>query len=264
MKAYLCQARNAYKRVMCYKANVFFRILRSAVVIFPQLFFWKAIYAGHDAVAGINLSQMLTYVVLSRFVRISTSVGGASDIESRMKTGSIGIDLLRPLSPRLLFVFQNLGASFADLLLDGLPVLLICVLALGGIEPPSSAINLICFIIALAGALIITVSMEILMGTFAFWFLNVWLLGWIMHFFDLVLSGGVVPLWFYPDWLRSIASALPFQAAKFLPVAIYLGEYSGVEIIRAFMTQAMWIVILISVQSFLWKKGIKRIVVFGG
>ena len=29
--------------------------------------------------------------------------------------------------------------------------------------------------------------------------------------------------WFYPDWLRAIAAVLPFQAAYYLPVEIFLG-----------------------------------------
>lgn len=264
MMVYLSQARNAFNSIVYYKHNTFFRILRSVLVIFPQVFLWKALYAGRESMVGITLEEMITYIVLSRFVNIASNVGGASEIESKMKSGEIGIDFLRPASPRLLFIFKNLGNSFASVLFDGLPVLIISIFFLGGIQPPSSAANFIFFIISLFGALLINVTLEILLGTFSFWLFNVWLFQWFIHFFDSIFSGKFIPLWFLPEWLKNVAYFLPFQAIRFVPVAIYLGKLSSEEILNAFLTQAIWVVALILIQSFLWKKGIKRLVVFGG
>jgi ABC-2 type transport system permease protein len=89
-------------------------------------------------------------------------------------------------------------------------------------------------------------------------------LEWFVGFFHDIFSGELVPLWFLPDWLQRIAWALPFQAMRFTPVAIYLGRYSHAEITRLLAVQAGWIAAVAAAQSLLWKRGLRRIVVHGG
>jgi ABC-type uncharacterized transport system permease subunit len=77
------------------------------------------------------------------------------------------------------------------------------------------------------------------------------------------LSGQVVPLWFMPDWLRTVAEILPFQAATYTPLAIYFGRPPG-GLAAALAVQCIWIVVLGASCAWVWSRAKRRVVVQGG
>lgn len=78
------------------------------------------------------------------------------------------------------------------------------------------------------------------------------------------LTGRLIPISFFPEILQKIFSFLPFTAMTYVPVMIYLGKYSGMQVLTQLGKQALWVVILSLLGSFLWKKIEKRIVILGG
>lgn len=264
MRAYLYQARNALRTQFTYPAWIFWGLLYSMVNVVPYVFLWRALYIGKEQVAGATLAQMLSYVVLSNLVGILTNAGGAEDIEERMKSGSIGLDLLRPVSVRGLFVARNLGAIAGNLVLTGIPQFLLSIALVGGILPPVSWAAFAYFGLTTLLGMGVQISLQLFLGTFSFWFINTSLMGWLLQFSWLVLSGAVVPLWLLPTWMAGVAKALPFQAAQYIPVAVYLDKIPLSDVPRALLIQALWIIGLLGVQTLLWRRGLRRIVVLGG
>ena len=57
---------------------------------------------------------------------------------------------------------------------------------------------------------------------------------------------------------------LPFPSMVYTPVMIYLGKYTGMELIFELSKQIIWVVILYAVGSLIWKQVTKRLVVLGG
>lgn len=264
IQAYIYQARNALRTQFIYPAQVFWGLLYSMVTVLPQVFIWRALYIGKDQVAGASLAQMLTFVVLSNLVSLLTNAGGAEDIEERMKSGSIGLDLLRPVSVRGLFVARNLGFIAGSVVLSGVPQLLLSIALVGGILPPVSLTAFSYFCLTMVLGMGVQISLQLFLGTFSFWFINTWLMRWLLQFSWLVLSGAIVPLWLLPGWMIKVAEALPFQAAQYIPVAVYLGKISVSDVPHALLVQVLWIIGLLGVQTLLWRRGLRRIVVLGG
>jgi ABC-2 type transport system permease protein len=79
-----------------------------------------------------------------------------------------------------------------------------------------------------------------------------------------LFGGTMLPLWFYPGWLLSVSSFLPFQYALYLPMNIYLGRTAGSDIASAFLIQIVWILILFGIERFIWYRVQHKIVVQGG
>lgn len=78
------------------------------------------------------------------------------------------------------------------------------------------------------------------------------------------LTGRLIPISFFPTALQKIFSFLPFTAMTYVPVMIYLGKYSGMQVLEQLGKQALWVVVLYLFGSFLWKKIERRIVILGG
>lgn len=74
----------------------------------------------------------------------------------------------------------------------------------------------------------------------------------------------MIPIWFMPSVLKKIIAFTPFESIYFTPVRIYLGELSGVDILKGMGIQVLWIAVLALVANAFWKKGVKKLVIQGG
>jgi ABC-type uncharacterized transport system permease subunit len=126
-------------------------------------------------------------------------------------------------------------------------------------DPGAAAAFALSLLLAFAVSQLIT----LLMALSSFWTLEV---GGTVMVFGVVrtfLSGAVVPLWFMPGWLRTIAEALPFQAATYTPLSIYFGRPRG-GLLTALGIQVAWVVVLFGICAWVWSRARHRVVVHGG
>ena len=79
-----------------------------------------------------------------------------------------------------------------------------------------------------------------------------------------LLSGSIIPIWFFPDWLADILNLLPFVYIYQLPLDIYIGSASELDISRRMMIQLVWFILLAGIFLLLSKKSLKKVMVQGG
>ena len=78
------------------------------------------------------------------------------------------------------------------------------------------------------------------------------------------LTGQLIPLSFFPEVVQRMFDFLPFSSIVYTPVMIYLGKYTGSELLFVLFRQAAWVVILYLLGTFIWKRVTNRLVVLGG
>ena len=78
------------------------------------------------------------------------------------------------------------------------------------------------------------------------------------------LTGQLIPLSFFPVIVQKVFNYLPFSSMIYTPVMIYLGKYSGLELLFVLLRQAVWVIVLYLLGSLIWRKVTKRLVVLGG
>ena len=79
-----------------------------------------------------------------------------------------------------------------------------------------------------------------------------------------MLSGSIIPLWFFPEWLRNILAFLPFQYIYQLPLSIYIGKLTEQETIFQIGVQLVWLLILYGLYRLMQKKVLTNVMVQGG
>ena len=263
--AYFLMAYFSLKESLTYWKDYISFIVFSVFGLILQISAWYALYHSVDfaPVMGRTYDTMITYYLVMQIVKDFTSAHGiAGTLEQRMSSGEIATDMLRPAAPRGILIARSWG----DKIYYFIPTVFIfifSVLVVGGIQLPASPGVLAAFVLSLVLGYLINLMFELVMATFAFWFVEVNTLRWFVSFFT-ALSGTAVPLWLLPSWLQAICRALPFQAAAYVPMQIYLGGTSSAEILSAFGTQIFWIIGLFPLQEWLWQRGKRRIVVLGG
>ena len=235
-------------------------VLAVQVALFTVV--WRAIYRDQTSVvAGADVDTTVGYAVLALTVANVVNVWPGMSIESRVRDGMIGIDLLRPVG-----LLTQVLAVQAGYVVAALPAAVIGLgtgLVVGGLAPPASPGAAILFAVSLVLAFCVAQLITLLMSLTSFWTLEVGGLEMMFESVRSFLSGAIVPLWFMPAWLRTLAEVLPFQAATYTPLAIYFGRPPG-GLVSALAVQVLWVVLLGALCAWVWSRAKRRVVVQGG
>jgi ABC-2 type transport system permease protein len=79
-----------------------------------------------------------------------------------------------------------------------------------------------------------------------------------------ILSGMIVPLPLFPDWLKRILDALPFSGLVDIPVRFYTGHIPYTMLPIYLLRQIIWSLVLMVFGRWLLSRKMKNIVVQGG
>jgi ABC-2 type transport system permease protein len=74
----------------------------------------------------------------------------------------------------------------------------------------------------------------------------------------LLFSGQFVPLTLMPKLIQDIAQYLPFQLLIYFPIQLILGKLSTTQIIQGYLMGAVWLLVAVSVFTWIWRNGVKR------
>jgi ABC-2 type transport system permease protein len=97
-----------------------------------------------------------------------------------------------------------------------------------------------------------------------FWVMDVLALDWFLRGMLAFFSGGLVPLWFFPDWAQGVAQHLPFAWVTFYPMAVYLGQMDIATSLLYLAFGAGWALLLAGLIAFTWRRACLRLVIQGG
>jgi viologen exporter family transport system permease protein len=110
----------------------------------------------------------------------------------------------------------------------------------------------------------VTTLLSVIFGLVTFWTMEVSGIFIIYRMVAQFLSGALVPLWFMPAALRTVAQLLPFQAITYTPTAIYLGGLTGAQVPEYLLVRLLWVGLLYLVARLVWARAVHRVVVLGG
>jgi ABC-2 type transport system permease protein len=255
--------KRSFQSAIAFRVNTLLSVIGSVLWIFVQVAVWRALLSGPVEGVGTTAREMVTYVILSALVGALTSNSLLSWIEGAILSGEIAGSLIKPMSLKLYLIAENLGWSLFAFVFRIVPILAFGIF-LFGMQGPASAAHGALFLCSLVGGAVVSISLNYTVGLFAFWYLVTWhthaILGNLMAF----LSGSVVPLWFFPNALATIAAWLPFRSIYYVPISIYLGRLSIADSLLALGQQALWVLILYGLERLLWGRGIRQLVIQGG
>lgn len=259
MQAYLAFTRKSFIKNMAYRAEVWLKIFGNFVLILIQVSIWKSLI-GNGVVNGVSLEEMVTYSVITTAIMNVLMIKAYRLLDEKLKTGSISVDLQKPISYPLQLFADQLGLVLFQLCFTVAPLLVLSVFIFG-VQLPT-AVSVFPFILSVFIAVIISFLLAFLVALISFWVLTTFALSWTLNAFITVFSGSFVPLWFFTPFWAQIANLLPFQFLGFIPTSIYLGKIT--EPYVELMKGSFWIVVLLLLILVLWKKAISNLVVQGG
>ncbi|MDF5729144.1 MAG: ABC-2 family transporter protein [Rhizonema sp. PD38] len=239
---------------------------------FLKVMVLEAFFTHATSVQPMTFRETLGYVWLGQaFLMAIVPWGGDREIQELIRSGAVGYDLLRPTDLYNFWLTRALAMRTAPLLLRGIPLLCITIflLPLVGLSqwslyfPPSFA-AFIAFVLSFFGAILLSSALTMLLTVSIMWTLSGEGINSIFPSLVSILSGMIVPLPFFPEWIKPVLNKLPFSALLDQPFRLYTGNLPPNTVLNVLLHQAFWIIVIVFIGRFLVNSGVKKLVIQGG
>lgn len=263
MKAYLFVARVRIQSALAYRFNVISTISIQCLLLFAMACFWKAAYGGTGSVSGVGERDMITYTIISVIMGNLLTMGVEGRIEDSVWSGSVALDMLKPVNIYGIYLAEDLGDMVVAFFQTAVP-LFVLGSVLFGLPATASALNLVLFLASFAVGYLINWMLAALLGMCAFKTITMGPLRNVKGFIMKLLSGSVIPLWFFPEGFRVFLECLPFVNIYQLPLGIYIGRYTFLEMLGRTGLQLFWCAALWLIFHAVQKKAAAAVLIQGG
>lgn len=248
---------------LAYPVEAWGAFISTLFQIFVFYYIWMAIYKFDSLINGISKDQIITYLILSRIIYTQITYGIIPRMGRIIHSGSIAMELLRPIDFTSLMFFQRMGDFIAFSTMTAIPTLIICSLTLG-MQPPKDLLTLFCFILSILMALMISFFFDFFVGLLTFYTNYSWGLQTFQEAFIALFSGALIPIAFFPNWLKVITNFLPFQQMSYSPITIYLGIVEGTRVYEVLLSQFMWLIFMFVFAKLFFAFAIRKVTIQGG
>ncbi len=264
---YLNFAAKSFQKQLAYKFEYFVGVLNGLLFIFVFTSLWKGIYehSTSSAIAeGVSFSkeQMQTYAVYAILFRISMTMDDNS-ITQKVRTGAISMDLIKPVNFFFMSLSENLGQTMFHWFTRVIPVLMVT-LVMFEAPLPTGISNYALAMVAWVFGYLIMVTLNFAVGLLAFWFIETFSFQLMKYGLITLFSGGILPIDFFPEWLKPTVAMLPFQYILYVPTSIFIGHIDGGAALSMIALQGVWVALLGLICFTMWRAGQKKLIVQGG
>ena len=237
--------------------NVFFGFLIASILL--------AVYDEANEIGGYDARDAIAYVWISQGLLTVVGIFGAGwwELARRVQTGDVASDLQRPVDVQRAELAQDAGRAGYQLLWRAVPQFLLG-LFFFEITIPVEPGRWLLFATSVALAVLVSFGVRFLVNLCAFWLLDYRGPVLLMIAVNLVLSGAIVPLAFFPGVLDTIVRLTPFASMLMAPIDVYVGEPLGGSDAAVLALQLSWALALFVAGRLVLAAGTRKLVLQGG
>jgi ABC-2 type transport system permease protein len=253
-----------YKEWGAYRTHSMVSIFVGPVYFIVQYFIWTAVYGGGGTLNGIEYSQMIRYFGVTALIGYLTMDFADWNLSMLIRTGKFLTFALRPLNHRFFALSQKIGHRTLGFIVEFIPCALIFTFLFKIDMRPA---NLPWTLLSITLAFFMNFFVNYCIGMVSFWFVQSEGLRLVYALLGNVFSGMLIPLVFFPKPLQIIQFFLPFQYTSYVPVMVFLGNYSlgdinlSIPAIVAIQAAAVFLVYIVS--ELLYKAAMKQFTAVG-
>lgn len=249
--------------MIAYRFEVWTYVVMQCLMMIAVGFFWKAAYGGTASAYDVTSGEMITYTVISTLMSSLFYMGVEDRISDAVKTGSIATDMIKPVNLFTLYLAEDIGNVVVNFFIGTIPIFIVGTLIFG-LPVPASAGHLWVFLLSFILGYGINWTFSAIFSMIAFSAISLGPAFSVKYHFVNLLSGAIIPIWFFPAWLQTTIKCLPFVYIFQTPLSIYIGKYDLAQSLKMTGVQAIWLAALTAVFVFAQKRATRRVLVQGG
>lgn len=261
----LAIAARAFRRYSTYTAATLAGIFTNSVFGVIYSYAYLALWDQRPHAGGYDAADAVTYVWLGQALLMTVAIwggGSTNDLEERIRTGDIAVDLYRPVGVLHWYLAADLGRAAFHLLARGVGPTVVGAVLFGLVAP--SPVAMVGFLVSVVAALLVSFAIRFLIAAAGFWILDVAGLKVLASVLAIFFSGLALPLNIFPDGVRTLALALPWASYVQTPADIWLGRHTGGAVVLTIGVQLLWAAALLAACALVLRAATRKVVVQGG
>ncbi len=263
MRLYLEVAKKSFQKHLAYRAANLAGIVTNSFFAAVYVSVFAALFRERGQVGGLDLRDTITYVVVSQSLLMVMSAFGNLELIQSIVKGDIVTDLSRPVDFYTFWAAIDLGRAAYYLIFRGVPTFLVGWL-LFGVRLPGNPLTWALFLASIAVGMMVSFTFRFITNSLAFWVTDARGIYYLTNTLIMFFAGFIVPLNFFPGWLRAVAESLPFRAMAHLPISVYLGKVNGLDLAWALTIQVAWLVVMTLTGRAVLRQMVRRVSIQGG
>ncbi len=260
---YLHIAAKSFQKNLAYRAANVAGILTNTFFGAIYISIYTALFRGRGDVGGLDVRDAVTYAIIAQSLLMVMSAFGNRELSEAIVKGQIVTDLSRPLDFYLYWAAIDLGRAVYFLLFRGAPTFVIGMLIFRGRLPADAGTWLLFFSSIVTGTLL-SFTFRFIANSLAFWTTDARGILYLTNTLLMFFAGFIVPINFFPAWLRTLAEALPFRGLAQVPINVYLGKMTGPALARVLGEQVLWLIAWVLIGRWVLGRMVQRLTVNGG
>jgi ABC-2 type transport system permease protein len=233
---------------------------------------WKSIYTiDNSSIKAYSMASMVLYIFIVNtvFEMVNTS-SISSKVSNDIRLGTLSNYLLRPMSYLLYQFADTCGAKLAKLpmilVLNGIFGAFFCVTynIMGETGFAITGESVLFFTVFILLSFLWNYLFDYLLGVIGVWMDNPWILFYLKRQILPLVCGLLIPIDLFPNVIKNVLEALPFQFYVYFPYKVLIGSVSLQQCINNLLLFAAWIVGIGVFTQIVWKKSLKKYTAVGG
>jgi len=260
MRPYLAVLSARYRLLLQYRA--------AALAGFATAAFFSLAAADQSP---MTLTQVVIYVWLGQALLGLLPWNVDPELSEKMLSGAVAYELLRPLDLYNFWYARTVAYRTATATLRAIPMVVVVGVGLPlvgmaewALPPPPSVAAGFLFLGSIAATVLLASAITMLMHVALVWTLTGRGFNAIMMGVVSVLSGLIIPLPLFPDWLQGILYWQPFRGLADVPFRIYGGHIGVDAALLEIVLQLVWTVVIVGFGRAALAYASRRVVVQGG
>lgn len=258
-------ARRGYRRYAAYPGATYAGLFTNVFFGFLIAYILLAVYEETNEIGGYDVRDAIAYVWISQGLLTVVGIFGPGwwELARRVQTGDVASDLQRPVDVQRAELAQDVGRAGYQVFWRAVPQFLLGTLFFE-ITFPTDVGRWLLFALSVALAVFVSFGVRFLVNLCAFWLLDYRGPVLLMIAVNLVLSGAIVPLAFFPGVLDTIVRLTPFASMLMAPIDIYVGEPLTGSSATVLALQLSWALALYAAGRLVLAAGTRKLVLQGG
>jgi len=228
-----------------------------------RVMIFDAFYRSSPGPQPMAREDVITYIWMGQALLLLTILNVDPDLATMIRTGNVAYEMTRPLDLFNLWFTRAVSGRAAPLSMRAAPIFVIAGLFFGLKAPVSFQMALL-FALSLIGGILLAAAFVTILTISMLWTISGEGISRLAPAPIFFLSGLVIPLPLFPDWMQGVIAVLPMRGLADTPIRIYTGHLAGVDAIVALALQYAWLLVLVVIGRALLARGVRKLVVQGG
>ncbi len=268
MKAYLNYFKLRIITNLQYRSAALAGIATQLFFGFVYIMLYLAIYESNSGVkAPMDWNSLVTYMWLQQaFFAITYPYLKDNELLKMIENGNLAYELVRPQNFYFKFYIKMLAERMSATLLRCLPIIIIGLLLPYPYKLclPPTIDNFLLFLGSLIVACLLVTALSLIVHIISMFTIDSRGIASAYSMIAEVFMGIVIPIPFFPLWMKKISNVLPFRFIGDFPYRVYSGSISILEGRTLIIGSFIWMIITIIIGYFISKYALKKAVIQGG